>query len=381
MITHRMSTQQPEPMVRFYKVIALSFLLVTIILLGVVVLMTSKKAEITIVAEEDQRPVSLSVAVEQAQRPGAILGKVEQIDFPHSEGYSLNGVKTVVGTATGKVTMHNESGQTYNLVKTTRLLSPDGILFRLTNPTRVPAGKTVVAEVYADKDGASGDIAATRFTVPGLSAEVQKVVYAVSNKPMKGGSRQVAVVTQDDINAAKRNYSEKVAEAYLNSIADNASEFGLVQVLLLTKQDTSLNHEVGDEAAELVLSGNSTLVVVSYSKKELDNLMSREVSRMVDSAAEKILSLADGREVVVAAYDVDKGTAQLTITQQAVVTLDADVESLAMRHFLSKRKEDIERYVLGLNHVRDVEVKFSPRWMVSSPSVPDKIKVVVKNVK
>ena len=59
MITYRLQTQPqtPEPPVRFYRAIALSFLAVTIILLGVVVYITSQKANIIIVAKEDNKKI------------------------------------------------------------------------------------------------------------------------------------------------------------------------------------------------------------------------------------------------------------------------------------------------------------------------------------
>jgi len=61
--------------------------------------------------------------------------------------------------------------------------------------------------------------------------------------------------------------------------------------------------------------------------------------------------------------------------------LDADAEKVAPTQFLGKTKEEIERLIMGLDHVSAAEVKFSPSWIRKSPTVVDHVKVIVKNIK
>ena len=85
-------------------------------------------------------------------------------------------------------------------------------------------------------------------------------------------------------------------------------------------------------------------------------------------------------QITVGNYSLKDSTAELAVREDATVTLDANVEKLSPQYFLGKKKDEIQRYVLGLDHVASVDVKFSPSWLMSAPTVPDRIKIVVKNV-
>ena len=179
MITHRLGTQSPapEPAVRFYKIIALTFLVITIALLGVVVFITSKKATVVIVAKEDTKNVNVNVKVaKEANKENTMAGLVSSVDFSWSEKYYPTGNKTVEGIATGEVVLYNKTNASQALVKTTRLLNPQGILFRLSDRVTVPANGQIVALVYADEVGPKSDIGSSTFTIPGLSEDKQKVI-------------------------------------------------------------------------------------------------------------------------------------------------------------------------------------------------------------
>ena len=123
--------QFSEPSVNFYRTIALSFLILTVVLLAVVVFVTSKKATITILAKEDTRSVNLTVAVNSLSSgkdfPGSINGSVlsEVVNF--SQKYFPTGFKTIEGLAGGEVVIYNKTSEPQILVKTTRLLTDKGV--------------------------------------------------------------------------------------------------------------------------------------------------------------------------------------------------------------------------------------------------------------
>ena len=83
--------------------------------------------------------------------------------------------------AQGTVRVVNNSTSSIKLVKTTRLLAPNGKLYRLASDVNVPAGQEATAIAYADQNGSSYAISATRFTIPGLSAGMQSSIYAISD--------------------------------------------------------------------------------------------------------------------------------------------------------------------------------------------------------
>ena len=99
--------------------------------------------------------------------------------------------------------MRNDSSISQPLVATTRLLTADGILFRMKKGATVPANGTVEVDVYADKSGKASEIGPSKFTIPGLNEARQKVVWAESIKPMVGGVRQFGVIGSEDIKEAE----------------------------------------------------------------------------------------------------------------------------------------------------------------------------------
>ncbi|MFH1292434.1 MAG: hypothetical protein ABIH87_04540 [bacterium] len=376
MITRRVSTKiQPEPPVRFYRTIAISFLVLTIVLLAVVVFFTSKKTDIVIVAKSDNKNINLSIEVGD---DNSLKGMVTTTFFSWSEKYSPSSNKVVDALATGQVTIYNDSSYDQPLIKTTRLLNPDGVLFRLTEGVNVPANGQVTANVYADKKGSGGDIGPTSFTIPGLSDSRQKTVYAKSINNMSGGVSKVGVLTETDLQTAKSNYLTKVKQAYLKNLDSTGQENEIVVLI----KDNSINADkaVGDEIDGFTIMGTSTVVVVEYNKADLQTVVGIELSKKIDTTSEKVLSIGKEPQVSLESYDLIEGTARLSIYQDVLVTLDANGSKLAKVNFFGKNKDEIQRYIMGLGHVVGVETKFSPSWMRSAPSVSERIKVIVKNV-
>lgn len=378
MITHRMSTQSGESPVKFYKIIALSFLVITVALLGVIIFITSKKADIIVIAKEDAKKVNMSLIItKDGKGDKAIQGVVTSTVFTWSEKYQPTGTKRKESVATGEVIIYNKTSAAQPLVVKTRLQTKDGVLFRLAKGTNVPPNGEVTVSVYADQPGAASEIGIASFIIPGLPESKQKLIYAESKKPMVGGSESVAVLSDEDIKSAKDNYTEKVKQAFLQTISQSLNEVNVT----VASQNLQVSAEPGAPVSEFIVSGDTTLIVVSYNLKDLKAKIAKDVENKIDTTAEKFLTADKKPSVSVTNYNLQDSTADITLTQDALVTLDANVEKLAPYHFLGKSKDEIQRYILGLDHVVGVDIKFSPSWITTAPTAADKIRVIVKNVK
>ncbi len=380
MITHRVTTKlAPEPPVGFYRTIAVTFLIVTLVLLGVIIFFTSKKATIVVVAKTDNKNVNLDVNVAQQKTDASsITGVVTTTEFKWTQKYFPTGNKTTDGLAGGTVTLYNETGAAQPLVKTTRLLTLSGVLFRLSDRVVVPAKGQITATVYADQPGASGNIGPSKFTIPGLNADKQKVVYADSAKEMTGGVRTVGILTDGDLKAAESDYVEKVKQAVNNSLGKMGS-FDQ-KLVFVPEHNVSADRKAGEEVTEFNLAGTNTVVVVYYNSDELKSVLAKEISSRIDASTEKVLSVSKEPQVTLGSYDLAKQQARLSVYQDVLVTLDANADKLAAANFFGKTKDEIERYVFGLGHVVGVDVKFSPSWMRTAPAVSDRVQVIIKNV-
>lgn len=167
--------------------------------------------------------VSLTAVIGTSQKDVAagktfVLSRVIETDVKATDTFSASGTTTVTaGKSCGTATIINTTSRSYTFVKTTRLLSKSGVLFRMTDAARIPANGTVDVHVCADQPGPSGDIGPTTFTIPGLSPEQQKVITAKSTTSMTGGSGTAKSITAADLAAARAKLTEKLkAEALDN---------------------------------------------------------------------------------------------------------------------------------------------------------------------
>lgn len=382
MMTYRFATQSesPTPPVKIYKWIATTFVAVAVIIFAVIVFMLVKKITVTVVSKEDVKGVSLNVKVGKTSGEGKIAGTVTTTQFAWSETFHPTGSKTVIGVARGNVILYNKTGTAQTLVKTTRLLTTAGVLFHLSDKVTVPANGQITAEAYADQQGAASEIGPSTFTIPGLSPDKQKVIYAESKDKISGGVVQVGILSSEDVSNATKQYKENAAAAFWDSVSSTYTN-SADHVATVSVKEVLLNHKPGEEVSEFVISGTSTAAIVSYNSADLNNLLKSAVANKVDTNSEKILSLDSKPKVSLVTFDAQNSTAELSVKQNLVVTIDPDGEALAARNFMGKKKDEIERYTMGLDHVYAVDVKFSPSWMSAAPSVPDRIKVIVKSVK
>ncbi len=367
-----------QPSVGFYRTIALSFLIITVVLLGVVVFVTSKKATITVLAKEDAKSVNLTVGVNTKSSEvmdNVIVGSVSSTVVNFSQKYFPTGSKTIEGLAGGEVIVYNKTNEAQILVKTTRLLTDKGILFRLSDKITVPANGQTTAIVYADKVGVDSEIGPSDFTIPGLATDKQKVIFAKSEKQMESGVKKIGILAESDITAARQDFAQKLKDQYSDSGSENNKK--IINVLNV---NPTVDKKVGDEVDGFTLSGTSTVVVVSYDQAALSDIISKIVPTQIDGTLEKVLTVTNQPKVEIISVDTSANTAQLSVNQDIIVTLDANAEKLSPQYFMGKSKDEIERYVFELNHVAGVQVDFSPGWIGKAPTVPDKIKVVVKDV-
>jgi hypothetical protein len=335
------------------------------------------------VAKEDTAHFELSAALQETAAPGVVQGSVAVVQFPFSKTYTPVGSKFTEGTAKGTVTVFNKSSQAVALIPKTRFQTGSGTLFRLLKRADIPAGGQATVDVYADAPGKDGDIGPSDFILPALSADQQKVIFAKSDKPMIGGSTAIGVVTTDDIAAAQNDFSQKAqAEFVARGLGVNLPE-DLKTLASVADTKTVVDKAVGSEASQFTVSGTSTIVIINYHVSDVKRLIQSEINRKTAASAIKILSLnQEVPTVMVASFDLAAKTAQLTLSQDALVTVDSANDALDPMRFTNKTREQIQSQINSLEYVAGSEVTFSPQFLMrTSPNLSDKIKVVVKNIK
>ncbi len=199
----------PRPSV--YRNIAYTFIGFTVVIVLAVVWLSSVHAEIVVKVKRETASLDTKVTVAKQTSPGQIPGRVVQGVFEKIQEFSVKAEATStepVATsssmipsppsstasptaspsnesvlAKGTVRIVNHYAKSQTLVKTTRLLTSDGKLYRIDKQVVIPSGGEASVGVYADQVGAAFAIGPTKFTIPGLWIDLQKLIYAVSDQP------------------------------------------------------------------------------------------------------------------------------------------------------------------------------------------------------
>jgi hypothetical protein len=251
-------------------------------------------------------------AVDVGDTP-TLVGRALETEVSADDSFAASGSKpSVGGKAKGSVTIVNTSSTPYTFVATTRVLSKDGVLFRLDAATPIPANGSVKAAVTADAAGPAGDIGPSEFTIPGLGPSLATVVYATSDAAMSGGAGgDVPAVSVDDLVQAKEALHEK---AIMEAMADfdalrHTSEY--IDPALYAETEVAFDApEAGTAQAAFDAELTLGVKVMTIPEEEVGRLLDEEKARSVADAAGYELG---SRIYRVVAYDTATGVAEVRV--------------------------------------------------------------------
>ncbi|MEK7623438.1 MAG: hypothetical protein AAB408_02085 [Patescibacteria group bacterium] len=366
-------TEQP---VRFYKVIAFTFFVITVFLLGIIAFTSSKRA--TILIETKAEPIDVSGTVVIGANGSNTLGFATSTVVTFTNIVSPGGGSTVDAIATGFVTLHNDTSSPQTLIPTTRLLAENGVLFRLKNRVTIPAEGSIEAEAYADLPGVSGNLEPTKFTIPGLSVEKQAVIYATSDKALGGGTRQVGIFTDADKKQAEMQIRDQLLELGKKVFASYTNDYVLAYAL----NDATITFDtpVGTETDRVTVSGEGVIAAAAYPKDAVDKFVKETLAKRAVDDTEVIERSQDEPTISIDQVNLANQTATIKIFSTGLAALNPESERLVKSVFFGKNRDEIRRHVLSLDHVYGVTVELQPVWTLRVPAIPDHVSVVVKKV-
>ncbi len=371
------------PSVRLYRQIAALFLIVTVGMLSVVLYLATVKAEVRVETVEEQVSAEFfgTVATEPQGNediPGALF--VETIE--ETRVFEVSGEGTEVpANAHGIVTLFNETGSAQPLVVTTRLLSEDGVLFRIVEGVTVPAQGSVQVEARADVIGRGGEIAPARFTIPGLSASKQEVIYATSDSKMIGGLEVRRVVTAEDLEASQAELVHGIEQSLDAKWRDGLTgqlDGVLFQTDTIEKRsDTEPNTETGSYTVSTIVK----VTGVYYDSTRLDRITSTKLREHVASG--QVLSEEGGNRTTVSLEEADTetGTARLSVAVEGSAVLQATSDLLDRDNLVGLTAPEAEAFLEENETIRNAEVELFPFWVNRIPRLKDHIYIEIVNIK
>lgn len=372
----------PKPLrASLYRKIAAVFIGLTVVVIGFVLYLTLSRATIRVTLKA--QPVSTEALATVTPTPSGandVLGKAVEVSLERTENVVLAGDgKPVAEKASGTVTIINTTSRAQPLVKTTRILSEGGVLFRITDGVTVPANGRVSVRAAADQPGKQGEIPASKFTIPGLAANLQDKIYAVSTEPMTGGERIVKVVTQADVDAAYKIVEDKLraaAEGKLREAAGGAAT-GATAVAELTVTKRTTDAKIGAEASGVNVTVAIKATGVFYHASQLMEKLKAELAASMSGDRELVAS-ADAPTIVIERVDAAAGTASISAKLSGSARLKSSSQAFDKEKLAGLSRADAIAYLNGFPEVESATITFRPSFLRSIPRLKDHIDIIIE---
>jgi len=396
----------PRP--SLYRKIAYTFLGLTIIIVLAVLWLTSVKAEITVTAARETVSLDGTVGVAKDPGTGEIPGRVLSGTFEKIQEFDVLGDTASTDSVTttteptkppddqvrarGTVRIINKYSRPQPLVRTTRLLTADGKLFRIDDSITVPAGGEVTVAAYADKTGYAFEIGPVdKFTIPGLAESLQPLIYAASDAPfvaevITGNPAASAAapapagpkVTQTDLDRGEKALMDVVLARAKEELAKEADSPDMEVVYVVKVVEKKHSVDVGQVASKFIASLKLDVTAVYYSTADMQALIRQRLQEQIPEGREFLPF--EGSTVSYSLENADATTerAEIRVTADAGYRLSLAHPLLQPEAIAGKSRDEVNNSIRSIEGVTDVQIIIKPNWLNKIPSFKDKIHVTLQ---
>lgn len=364
--------------------VKLGFVLLAFVIFGFLFYYFYPKATIDLVVNstpiEENIEITIDTSIDNVDEenekiPGEILTLKDEI----SQEFPTTGTKDVGEKASGTVTLSNGAGTVSEISSGTTLESSDGYLFVTTSSASVPAATASVdasgnvqkspgtadVSVEASEAGDKYNIGATSFTVANHAN-----VSATSSSSFSGGvSKQIKVVSADDISSAESSMKDDLEKRIKESLLSQSSEKKLsllADSIDYAQASFSTDKEAGTEADNFTATLSLEAKTIAFTEEDYKQNIIAALGDKIPADKELILTSDD--EISQGGYSVDytEGTMKIegTIKTKLAPKINYDdiKDDLAGKSVVSA-----EKYLEDKPQFSKAEVNINPTWIKNIP--------------
>ncbi|MFA5187987.1 MAG: hypothetical protein WC460_01350 [Patescibacteria group bacterium] len=362
-----------NPPLSIYKKIALTFIILTVILIGVIFYFTLTYAYITIYPKQDEVKTDFNFAIvedDKAISPeqGIFQGKIVEQIIQGEKLFVTTGKKQIVGDTVGEVKIINNLAKTQTLVATTRLLTADNILYRLKTRVDIPAKGSAVVAVYPDDAAKPLAKAGAKFTIPGLSQSVQELVYAENSQDFMASGQFVAAISQEELDKAVADYSDELAQQALT-----AEDKDKTKVLSKEILEKSFDQKAGDEDLNYHLTLKIKVSGVIFTGQAIKDYAVAQLNNLVTQDKQLVSNTSDQLVYEIKKLDFTGKIAQIKSSVSGTEIISQNSPILNRDKFVKLNQEDIQSYLGNFQQIERTDVSFFPVWAKKAPYFQDHI--------
>lgn len=381
-------TENQSHPVGLYRKIFVFFVILTLALLAAAFYLFFVTLTIEVTPKTERISDKLSVTVYDANKKPAVAaipaqeaisGSIEQIPIKDQKTYQATGAEILGQEIIGKVTIINNYSQDKTLVATTRLLSPDGKLFRIKNQVEIPAGGSQEVDIYSDEPSQDMAIGPTEFTIPGLWAGLQDKIYAKSDKAFVYQTKVNKFVQAIDIEKAIQDLKDNLTQKINDQFGGNYKGFDKIVAEIDAGSVHSSSSAVAKQKVdEFTVAINAQVDVIAFKSSDLEKLVKDKLISEVPSD-KKLVELEKNKlEYNLINANFSAGTVTLEVPFVGAVTLSNVNNILDKQKLVGLSSSQITSYLQGLNEFSNIKLFFMPPFINKAPSLVDRIRVIIK---
>lgn len=342
------------------------------------------RVSINVSIKKTSVPFSYAVAVNTATGGPSVSGNTVNLPGELSVAkknltmsFPATGRSTTSTKSRGTIIIHNDYSQNQTLIATTRFESPEGKIFRLVKQAVVPKGKTLEAEVVADKPGPDYNVPPSQtWQIPGFTGKPQYgKIYGETKTSMTGGAEgEQTIPSADDIKKGRAEIEEALLDALRSQttildsenlkLLDNASAFSTTTESINQSLDGEGNFSIfaAGELRRLVFDEDMLKTAV------FSELATSTMRMKIDE-----FSLDYGTSTV----ELALGTMSFRVSGSLVYEPDLDLEAFK-GEILGLDSASLKEKIFALPELEKANISFWPFWVNSVPNRLSKVSITAE---
>ncbi len=305
-----------------------------------------------------------------------------------TKSYPSSGKKYLEEKASGEVILYNAySAEPQVLVASTRLVTPDGKIYRIGEKVTLPGAQatggkitpsSVKVKATADKPGKEYNLdSGVKFRIPGFQGSPKyEGFYAESSRPLIGGFvGEAKTPTEEDVRLAKEDTRKTLEEAIKTQLLFNLPP----EVKIL---NGAYEFTVTEEKVNPVADENGNFTLTTFGEAKLIGFREEELVQVLGRG----LATVSGGDFKAESYQIDYGEAKLSPADNSL-TAKIQFKSIWTKPFdanqfkkeaAGKKEAELKKLVFSLAGIQSGEARLWPFWVTRVPQNTNRIIVDVK---
>lgn len=315
-------------------------------------------------SESQDQTVTFSTAGSSDYSNNLIAAKSISTSIAGQASTPATGSKDVGDKAKGTVTIYNNNGNSVTLNSGSTLTAGNGQVFVLDNTVTVASASgdvfsgttpgTTQTTVTAQDLGTDGnEPSGTEFTIGS-----DNTVAAKNDNAFTGGTKKtVTVVSSNDIAKLRAELPKSVQGNAQQKLAAQADSGDTVLPVVSdpTLENEVFDHQVGDQASTVSLTGSVVYSGMEYSNSDLDSL----AKSIMKSKYPQDPNINNVKETVANAEQISNAATKAMVSIQAGLLPNVNKQDV-ISSIQSKSISDAKLYLGNMPQVGSADITFSP---------------------